>query len=270
MKFFLILSLGVISLNVYSAFVIIPKDDQVLTIYPAVESQPALYPFEIDVLVWNIYKGKRHNWKQDYSRLTEGKEIILLQESYLSSSIKQILSQSKLHSYVHATSWIDIRSKVHTGIVTGAVTNPIKSIWQRSFYREPIVMTPKMALLSYFPLAGVDEKLLVVNFHGINFVRAYKLRNMLDKAASLISKHPGPVIFAGDFNTWTQTKINNMQAVMKKMGLVAVNFKVDKRKRLRGLALDHIWIRGLKVLDARSESYSSSDHNPMEARLSLF
>jgi endonuclease/exonuclease/phosphatase (EEP) superfamily protein YafD len=49
-----------------------------------------------------------------------------------------------------------------------------------------------------------------------------------------------------------------------------LNFDEDHRKRVFGQPLDHIYVRGLEVLEATTRDVDSSDHNPMSARLHIY
>ena len=50
--------------------------------------------------------------------------------------------------------------------------------------------------------------------------------------------------------------------------LQAVAFRLDVRKRFLGRPLDHVYVRGLKVIDATTVQTKASDHNPMQVWLS--
>jgi len=229
-----------------------------------------LDPSNIEVLVWNVYKGDRLEWAMDFDQLTKSKDILLLQEGMLNRKMKDQFMVLPWFEFHFATSFIDNKlGAVGTGVVTASEAKSVETVWQRSYYREPMIKTPKMTLFTKYGLEGLKKKVLVGNIHGINFVKAYKLRHMLDKAAEHIRGHKGPVIFGGDFNTWTKTKLNNMNAVFKKLGMRAVKFKDDNRKRFRGHILDHVWVRRFKVLSSLAPKVNGSDHNPMIVKLQL-
>lgn len=250
---------------------IIPQDKDVIIKINSIESDEVIYPFNIKVLVWNIYKGKNKNWINEFSDFSNNKDLVLLQEAFLNQKMLGLLASNKLFSYNFATSWIDLKyGATPSGIATGSSVTSSETTWQRSYFKEPILRTPKMTLFTKFKLAGMDKELLVGNIHAINFVRAYKLRHMLDQAAQIISKHKGPVLFAGDFNTWTKTKINNMNSVFKKLGMKSVSFKNDLRKRFLGKVLDHAWIRGLQVQSSKIPISSGSDHAPLIFELGVY
>jgi endonuclease/exonuclease/phosphatase (EEP) superfamily protein YafD len=249
----------------------IPKDEDVMVTFNDQTSEVYLYPFSINILVWNIYKGANKSWKSDFYELSNEKDILMLQEVYLNTKMKDTFSFMDWFHFSMATAWIDKKDK-HTASGVGTATKglPFKTIWQRSHYREPVIKTPKMTLFTKYKLAGVDQELLVGNIHAINFVRAFKLRHMLDEAAKVMAVHDGPAIFAGDFNTWTKTKINNMNKVFKQLGYVKVAFENDYRKAMFGNVLDYAWVKNLKVLESKVPRVKGSDHAPMTMELSIY
>jgi endonuclease/exonuclease/phosphatase (EEP) superfamily protein YafD len=57
--------------------------------------------------------------------------------------------------------------------------------------------------------------------------------------------------------------------MLEDLGLTALDFDIDYRKRFFGSALDHIYVRGLYSEQATTMQSDASDHNPMSARLRL-
>jgi endonuclease/exonuclease/phosphatase (EEP) superfamily protein YafD len=54
------------------------------------------------------------------------------------------------------------------------------------------------------------------------------------------------------------------------LNLITLAFDQDHRKRVFGQPLDHIYVRGLEVIEATTREVKSSDHNPMSARLQIY
>lgn len=247
----------------------VPLDKNVLKLINKESGALELDPYEIDVLVWNIYKGKIEKWDEEFDKLTEDKEILILQESLMHTRVSDEYKRRPWYQFIFATAWY--RPKFlnsETGVVTAAVAKTLRKQWQRSFYSEPILGTPKMTLFTEYKLKGEEKTLLVGNIHGINFVTDYKFWHMLKKAAKVISKHNGPVIFAGDFNTWNADRMNIMNKTLKGLKMKTLSFKNDIRKKFRGHPLDHLWVRGLKVIQKAVLRTTRSDHNPIIAKLS--
>ena len=114
-----------------------------------------------------------------------------------------------------------------------------------------------------FPLEKGDS-LLLINVHLINFewgISAYQTQ--LEQLFSFIENHQGPIIMAGDFNAWNETRLNLVNNLMQKYGLDSVTLSQDERVRFLGYPLDYIFKRGVKVARATSEVVTSSDHNPL-------
>ena len=84
---------------------------------------------------------------------------------------------------------------------------------------------------------------------------------------ALLDRHEGPVIVAGDLNTWSGSRQALVDTFMQEHGLGSVTFEPDLRTTAFGRALDHIYVRGLRASDARVIPVSCSDHNPLRVRL---
>lgn len=246
----------------------IPADSKVLNRLGS-NSVHELDPDSIKVLVWNVYKGARTAFSSDFKLLSQNKDILLIQEAYLTSKMQKSFLNSELDFYF-ATSFLDRKfGSIPTGVSTASIASATSVTWQRSKYREPVIKTPKMTLFTTYKIQNTDQELLVGNIHGVNFVRAYKLRHMLDEAAKVLARHNGPAVFGGDFNTWTKTKLNNLATVMKTAGFKKVKFNGDPKGFL-GKPLDHVFIKNLIVKTAVIPyGIEGSDHKPLVLELSL-
>jgi endonuclease/exonuclease/phosphatase (EEP) superfamily protein YafD len=106
--------------------------------------------------------------------------------------------------------------------------------------------------------------------HAINFslmLGAY--REQLDAMREALAGHQGPIVFAGDLNTWTQARYDAVEETAKALGMTEISFAEDRRKLFMGKQLDHIFIRGLTMSQSFATEVTSSDHNPVEATLRL-
>jgi endonuclease/exonuclease/phosphatase (EEP) superfamily protein YafD len=77
------------------------------------------------------------------------------------------------------------------------------------------------------------------------------------------------LLLSGDFNTWRWRRSEILFEMAESLGLEVLDYDEDHRTRLFGQPLDHIYVRGLDVLEATTRRVDSSDHNPMSARLRL-
>jgi endonuclease/exonuclease/phosphatase (EEP) superfamily protein YafD len=60
-----------------------------------------------------------------------------------------------------------------------------------------------------------------------------------------------------------------MEQLLSDLELQPVQFATDERKKMFGRYLDHIYVRGLEVVEATTQVVDASDHNPMFVRLRL-
>lgn len=250
----------------------IPSENQTLSSLGRVEEmQRALNPDRIDLLVWNIYKGGLLAWRIDLQRFAYGRDLILLQEGILNTDMRGELDASNKHQFVFATSFIYKSSGHATGIVTGAVTPPNHIEYLRSDGRELLGFSPKMTLITKYPLRNMNQELMVINIHALNSVSWKKMAAQIIPALRIAGDHPGPVIFAGDFNTWSKRKEAFVLRSMARAGFKSIEFSNPQdRMHVFGRALDYIYVRGLKAKKARVLSEAmGSDHKPLSATLSV-
>lgn len=265
---FLFLLTGLHSDYTNAKSIIIPLDPDVINTIGNGTSN-SLKPEHIEILVWNLYKGKLKNWEHDYKKIGHHSDILILQEMYLSESMMDIFLGHVSHEYHTATSFMYKKEKIETGVTTASHAKAIETTFRRSPVVEPILRSPKITLFSRYQIEGSDEILMVANFHGVNFVSAYAFQRHLHQVRDQLKHHKGPIIWAGDFNSWTQQKTDFMMAVMKELKLKEVTYKKDQRKKIMGYPLDYIFYRGLKLKEATTLGHvQSSDHTPMRASFS--
>ena len=74
-------------------------------------------------------------------------------------------------------------------------------------------------------------------------------------------------MFSGDFNTWRGRRAVALEKMLQGVGLDALEYDIDHRKKVFGWALDHIYVRGLDIEHATTLQSQASDHNPMSVQL---
>jgi endonuclease/exonuclease/phosphatase (EEP) superfamily protein YafD len=134
-------------------------------------------------------------------------------------------------------------------------------------YPEPFLKTPKAALIKTFPLRGTDQRLLVINIHAtlVRFISAAV--EEMEHLLAHLPAHEGPVILAGDFNTFTPGYLRAVKSVLSKIGLEYVPIPEDPRPLTQ--ALDQVFVRGLDVTNIRIDTtIRNSDHFPIMFDLS--
>jgi endonuclease/exonuclease/phosphatase (EEP) superfamily protein YafD len=211
------------------------------------------------ILTWNVFKGMKEGWKEDFENLTSSHDILTIQEARLTDDLRELLKKGDYN-------WdISIAFKYNgaeTGVLTASRLDPDFTCTFR--IKEPLISLPKTAMVTMYPLSNTDKTLMVVNIHAINFTLSTQSFNtQLQKVENLLSQHSGPVIFSGDVNTWSSKRMAILKDLSIRLGLKAVPFHKHDRTRVFGHAIDHIYYRELTVTDSAVIKVISSDHNPM-------
>ena len=223
----------------------------------------ALDPLALRVAAWNVHKEADPGWDDDLARLAAANDVLLLQEVELTPAVRRVVEGAGMR-WVMASSWLG--GDLDQGVLTAARAAPLATCTQR--VAEPLLRLPKSALVSWFALEGIADTLAVVNVHAVNFtltLDAY--REQLGMLARQLHAHRGPIVFAGDFNTWNEARATALEETAAALGLAAVAFGDDRRTVFLGRQVDHIYVRGLAVLGAAAIEVTSSDHNPLTAVL---
>lgn len=157
---------------------------------------------------------------------------------------------------------------LQTGVMTLSSRQPMMHCSLVTW--EPWLGTPKATNFTEFALTETEDTLMVVNIHAVNFTLGLEVfRQQIRQVHKIVSDHQGPVIFSGDFNTWRRERFHLLDTMLASLGMHALSFEQDKRKKIFGQHLDHIYIRELQVLGANTQKVRSSDHNPMSVSFSL-
>jgi endonuclease/exonuclease/phosphatase (EEP) superfamily protein YafD len=215
---------------------------------------------EIRVVSWNMQKKSIPNWRADYSRLTDGRDLILIQEASLRVDTVGDLPAAPHWSFAPGYRTDDSIS----GVLTLSSSQPLARC---SFVNiEPLLRTPKATSITQFALQDHDQTLLVVNVHAVNFslgLGSYK--RQFAQIVDVLEGHQGPIILSGDLNTWRAGRTQTIAAMAEELN----EFSDDNRTRFFGSPLDHIYVRGLFPTSSDSSVVTSSDHNPLTVTLSL-
>ncbi len=212
----------------------------------------------LSVMVWNIYKQQKLNWHTVLQEYGRNCDLILLQEAKAS---EELIRFSKTHFLVADQVPAISFSKDSYGVMTLAASYPLYSRPFRT--TEPFLRLAKSALITIYPLH--DKRLLmVVNVHSVNFSLGVKIyRAQIQSIADHVINHNGPVIFAGDFNTWSRKRLHLLYLFSRRMGLRSVNFHEDHRKSVFNSPLDFLFYRGLHLQKSEVIKTDASDHNPI-------
>jgi len=225
----------------------------------------SLNPDEINLLIWNTHKGQGAGWLEEFAALSAGQDLIVLQEAYLRDGLRDLLLRRML-SWNLATTFT--RYQIETGVMTVSQVTPESACVQRTM--EPLLSLPKSTLISRFPIEGSSETLLVGNIHAINFsLGTAAFRSQLNRLAAMLDEHDGPMIVAGDFNNWNQTRSNVLDHVLvETRSLQKVTFDDKSPREIFGRPVDHVYYRGLTLLASEVLETDTSDHDPIWVRFS--
>ena len=241
----------------------IKKQDELIC-YQADQAPREITQKTFRLLVWNLHKGQDAGWQQALNRLAQGRDLLLLQEVLNTQELaEQYSSRFPTALYASAFAYLQKQSGVE-----------ILSQFAPRFYcagakSEPWIRIPKVGAAMSLPLSN-GQALLLVNVHLINFEMyptAYE--EQLRTLMQLVAQHQGPLVLSGDFNSWSSYRMAIIRKLITEFGLVEVPFAQDHRLRFLGNPLDHIFVRGLNVLNATTEPTESSDHAPLLLEVEL-
>ncbi len=193
--------------------------------------------------------------------------MIIIQEALMTDKVKNAINLDD-YEWQLAKSFRYFGND--TGVLTISNTHPKKSKVILSKPKEPITGTSKATLISLFSIENSSQTLMIVNSHGINFVGKKKFTQQMKRIEKYMAKHNGPLVWAGDLNTWSKKRLQIVLEIAKNCNLIAVNFPKGSIKTgpipWEKSPLDHLFYRGLNLIDSEVlEDISSSDHKPIQA-----
>lgn len=220
----------------------------------------------LKVLVWNVWKGRRGElWRRDFHDLSADRDLILLQEAVAAPEMRAIFHADGGRHEWHMAASFKWNFSHATGVVTGSLVRPTAKTFLRGTERELFVWTPKVTLSTQYQLQS-ENSLLTINTHAVNFTTTGAYVKFVEELLRLIENHQGPVLFAGDFNTWNTRRWTSLLNILVSIGLYPVDFQADPRP----LKLDHVFVRGMKPIAAQVRAdVMSSDHFPLLAEFEI-
>lgn len=214
---------------------------------------------DLKVLVWNVYKFGKDRIPFDYKDLVTRWEpnILMIQESVVPKGESYCLLSSDCY---FSTAFH--KNDIHYGVMTSSHYPITESYTLHSDLTEPILNTPKASLVT--SVETNKGQVLVINTHGINFVSLMAYDIQLREVVERAKDWQGPIIWAGDFNSWNPGRQNLLAQATQALGLKDVLWMNDYLiKRFMGFKLDHVFHRGLKVTKAQVFKTKGSDHNAL-------
>ncbi len=232
------------------------------------DQKPAIQeklPQNFKIFVWNMYKGKAKGWLEVLKKHAQGADFVLLQEAIDHQHLTHWLN-------INHPNWTQVQAfqyrRINAGVLTGSY---LASAFECGFkFPEPFIRIPKSALVNIYPLADHPQKLLMINIHAVNFEpgnAAY--RKQLQSLGDLIHTHQGPVIFAGDFNSWSPKRIQLLRKLIQSYQMQEATLDQEQRTKIFGLPIDHIFYRGLTMTDFKVITTKASDHHPLIAHFQV-
>ena len=216
----------------------------------------------IEVLTWNVLKFKRENSFSDFTKLSTKADIAFIQEAIHSVDLQKKTAQSISMDWTFFKSFC--REYGASGVQTGTRYAQIEVDAVLAPNVEPVVNTPKVTGFSTVVISG--QQVLLINVHGLNANKGLDFEKHMDQIYDVASKFTGPIIWAGDFNTWNPVRMAYLKNKGQALGMNLLVPEIDNRK----LKLDHILVRGFKAKSVKIlDTYQSSDHWPVIAELEL-
>lgn len=264
MKKWLIFSIVLWSPIIWGGFGFFVEDEPLATL--SIKEESILTnKKEVKLLIWNIYKEGKRNFKESYKLFLEDSkpDILVLQEAVYPSGKDLCLTASDC--YFSSAFYKGVK---HFGVLTSSRFPVLEAKTLHSNKREPFLNTPKTSLVTI--VETPSGSLLVINTHGINFVGLSAYEIQMQEIVDYAKSWDGPVIWAGDFNSWNSGRSKILEKATKDLRLKKIDLENDHLvKRFMGYSLDHVFTKDLDIVEARVVDTKASDHNPLILKINL-
>ncbi len=223
-------------------------------------------PDTFGMLCWNVYKNnQRHPRFQEFLHkevMQRAVDFILFQEANFRDN-KHF--QLPYFSYDAAAN-LEFRKEFY-GVLTASRTVSSRAQAYLSEGKESIIGPHKSLLLSDYSFED-GTPLLILNVHAINFRENQHYGRELERFLNLVESYRGPMVLAGDFNSWSKKRMEKLYIIVQRLSLETVIFeKTGKVKSFMGKNLDFVFYRGLELVEAEvMDEHKLSDHNPLFVR----
>ncbi len=217
---------------------------------------------ELTVITWNAQKYSDPIFFKDFKRLSETADVFLVQEAMHTTELEKAFTQNLNFDFSFHKSFC-MPGKQATGVMNSARYELMNNMTFPSPDVEPISLTHKVTAYSQVYFNG--QIVHIFNTHALNFNIGIPFERQMFAIAKEISKLSGPVIWAGDFNTWNGPRKKYMEKITTALHLKHLKPAKDPRN----LVLDHIYIKGFSSGTSEVLIENSSDHFPVRAVLKL-
>lgn len=209
----------------------------------------------LEVVSWNIEKGKNSDWKF-FLEDNPNVDYWGIQEA-LKAHNEDFISLLGLDSHFNSA-WSS--STLNTGTLSASRTAQLNINKVVTNVYEPIVLTPKSFIVSDLE-SECGGEVRIVNTHMINFKLGKSYLNQLQQIDSFISDFKGALIVLGDFNNWNFFRTRTLKKWIK-----SHNLSTHREKNMiDNSSIDHIFFRGLKLINYKKAFVNLSDHEPIKA-----
>ncbi|WP_292658481.1 endonuclease/exonuclease/phosphatase family protein [Nitratifractor sp.] len=219
-------------------------------------------PESFGLLVWNVNKStdtKHYRRLFEMIKDTWNIHLILIQEARMRPPSAPFLLPN--FSYCSAPNLQ--QGSLRYGLLTASTPTALEAIAIASHAKEAIIGPGKGSLITRYGLTN-GETLTLVNLHAINFRAARIYEKEMRRLQEYLRNITGPMIVAGDFNSWSEKRMHVLENFRQKLALKRVPFSSEKIKTFRGHPLDHILYRGLDCKRHFVPDFlHDSDHTPL-------
>ena len=225
-------------------------------------------PSTFDIGIWNIWKGLGgDNFLIEYQRMVKDRHLLLFQEALL--TLKLLAQYAPAGYAAHHGATYRRNDGFRDGVMTVSAVSPDEGGRRiLCLSPEPVFKTTKATLVTNYKVQGAKNSLCVVNTHATLMRRPSTAVRELEQVIDHIAAHEGPIIYAGDFNTFSGTYVTEADRALATIGLKRVVIQGDPRSQTT--SLDQLYVRGIEVVSAKIDTtYIHSDHFPIIAKLKL-
>ena len=270
----------------------VPKDKQdagIIAISESAQHNIINTKDTFSVLVWNVQKmtykaiNNKEVSEDQYQHLkrlfdnylnTSKVDFCLLQEVQLNNKEGDNFLLHHNYSFVHSSNYYipDDTARLGTAILTNKKIDSvqIETSNVRAFYNTGM---SKSATYAWMPLSN-NKNLLVVSIHAINIINTNTFEKHITQVYETIKTHQGPILFAGDFNTWNKKRFKRLTELFSPLNInITHQSRFVKGSRLQWgkHPLDQVLTRGITIINniTVGKLDSPADHAPLTFRFIL-
>ena len=171
---------------------------------PANPAPAAIDPAAIRVVTWNIHKEDDAGWQDDLTRFARDHDILLLQEVTLIDEIRDILHAAGMR-------WVMASSFLYKDTDIGVLTADARGSGRALHAARGRAAHPAAEVVGrdLVPAQGIgqDARRRQRALDQLLAARSTSTKRSWPASLRRWPDHDGPIIFAGDLNTWTDARL---------------------------------------------------------------